>query len=225
MKNRFGLYLIMTDPVVGYAHCAQAAVDCGVRFVQLRIKNRPRREIVSIARDIRKITQKTNTLFIVNDDVEIAGEADADGVHLGQDDLSIDAAREIWKTPGKIFGLSTHNEVQAQKAVALTPDYIGIGPVFPTPTKAIADPALGIERAGRIAKTCPVPHVVLGGLNETNLDQVLSAGAVNYSAVRPVMQSRNPKNEISRLQQLWRRHYSGISSDEPPDEDRIASSP
>ncbi|MBI9020175.1 MAG: thiamine phosphate synthase [Verrucomicrobia bacterium] len=203
MKTSYGLYMVMTNPVVGYEACARAAVNCGVPFVQLRMKNASREEIVSNAWKIREITRGTNSLFIVNDDVSIAKEVDADGVHLGQSDMPLDEARKIWDAPGKIFGLSTHSEAQAEAAIAQRPDYIGIGPVFPTPTKAIADPALGIERAGAIAQATPLPHVVLGGLDETNLAEVLKAGAVNYCAVRAIMESSEPEVEIRTLQKIW----------------------
>lgn len=209
MKEIYGLYLVMTNPVVGYAACAQAAVNCGLRYVQLRMKNAPREEVVSNAWKIREVTRGTGSLFIVNDDVTIAKEVDADGVHLGQGDMPIAEARRIWDTPRKIFGLSTHSEAQAEAAIAQHPDYIGIGPVFPTPTKAIADPALGIERAGAIARATPLPHVVLGGLDETNLAEVLKAGAVNYCAVRAIMQSPEPEKVIRRLQQIWRDARTG----------------
>lgn len=206
MKTTYGLYMVMTNPVVGYEACAQAGVACGVPFIQLRMKNAARNEIVSNAWKIRKITRGTDSLFIVNDDVSIAKEVDADGVHLGQNDMSIAEARKIWDTPGKIFGLSTHSEAQAEAAIAQQPDYIGIGPIFPTPTKAIADPDLGVERAGAIAKATPLPHVVLGGIDETNLAEILRAGAVNFCAVRPIMQSRHPEKEILSFQQVWEQH-------------------
>jgi thiamine-phosphate pyrophosphorylase len=203
MKEIFGLYMVMTRPVVGYEACARAAVNCGLRYVQLRMKNAPRAEIVSNAWKIREITRGTDTLLIVNDDVEIAKEVDADGVHLGQGDMPLAEARRGWNAPGKIFGLSTHSEAQAEAAVALQPDYIGVGPVFPTPTKAIADPALGIERAGKIIKNSPLTCVALGGLDETNLAGVLKAGAVNFCAVRAIMQSPDPEKAIRALQQIW----------------------
>jgi len=206
MKTSYGLYMVMTNPMVGYEACAQAAVDCGVPFIQLRMKNASRDEIVSNAWKIREVTRGTDSLFIVNDDVSIAKEVDADGVHLGQRDMSLTEAREIWDAPGKIFGLSTHSEVQAEAAIAQKPDYIGIGPIFPTPTKAIADPDLGVERAGAIAKATPLPHVVLGGIDETNLAEILRAGAVNYCAVRAIMQSQTPEVEIRKLQQIWREN-------------------
>jgi thiamine-phosphate pyrophosphorylase len=203
MKTVYGLYVVMTNPVVGYEACAKAAVTCGVPFIQLRMKNATRDEIVSEARKVREVTRGTDSLFIVNDDVSIAKEVDADGVHLGQGDMPLAEARKIWNPPGKIFGLSTHSEAQAEAAIAQQPDYIGIGPIFPTPTKAIADPDLGVERAGAIANATPLPHVVLGGIDETNLAEILNAGAVNYCAVRAIMQSPTPEMEIRALQRIW----------------------
>lgn len=203
MKETFGLYLVMTAPVAGYEACAQAAVRCGLRYVQLRMKHAARGEIVETAKRIRAVTAGTGTRFIVNDDVEIAKEVDADGVHLGQDDMPLEQARKIWNVPGKIFGLSTHNEAQAAAAVALKPDYIGVGPVFPTPAKAVPDPDLGPERAGRIIQRSPLTCVAIGGIDETNLGDVLRAGAVNFCAVRAVMQQPDPANMIRRLQQIW----------------------
>jgi thiamine-phosphate pyrophosphorylase len=208
MKISYGLYMVMTNPVVGYEECARAGVRCGVPFIQLRMKNSPRADILEAARRVRAVTHGTDSLFIVNDDVSIAKEVDADGVHLGQNDMPIAEARKIWDAPGKIFGLSTHSEAQAEAAIAQQPDYIGIGPIFPTPTKAIADPDLGIERAGAIAKSTPLPHVVLGGIDETNLAEVLKAGAVNYCAVRAIMQSQTPDAEIIKLQNIWNKIVS-----------------
>jgi thiamine-phosphate pyrophosphorylase len=204
MKEKFGLYMVMTDPVGGYEACAQAAVNCGLRYVQLRMKNASRTAILAEAGKVRAVTAGTQTLFIMNDDVELAWAADADGVHLGQGDMPLDEARKLWNAPGKIFGLSTHSEAQELAARALHPDYIGVGPVFPTPTKAIADPALGIERAGSIIKNSPLTCVALGGLDETNLSGVLKAGAVNFCAVRAIMQSPEPEKVIRALQQVWK---------------------
>lgn len=201
--------MVMTHPVVGYEECARAGVRCGVPFIQLRMKGATREEIVSNAWKVRKVTRGTGSLFIVNDDVTIAKEVDADGVHLGQGDMPLAEAREFWNTPGKIFGLSTHSEAQAEAAITQKPDYIGIGPIFPTPTKAIADPDLGVARAGAIAKTTPLPHVVLGGIDETNLEEILRAGAVNYCAVRAIMQSPTPETEMIKLQKIWKEIVSG----------------
>jgi thiamine-phosphate pyrophosphorylase len=209
MAEIFGLYLVLTDPVTGYEACAEAAVDTGVRYVQLRMKKRPAREVLEMARRLRRITTGSGTRFIVNDDVEIAAEAEADGVHLGQDDMSITEARRRWPPAGKIFGLSTHNLEQERLARALAPDYIGVGPVFPTPTKEKTDPTLGLERMGRIVRGSPLTTVAIGGINRENLAEVLRQGAVNYCVVRAVNQSPDPKSAILSLQEIWRERGGG----------------
>jgi thiamine-phosphate pyrophosphorylase len=204
MRDVFGLYLVLTNPVTGYERCAEAAVETGVKYLQLRMKKHPPGEVLEMARRLRRITAGSSTLFIVNDDVNIAREADADGVHLGQNDLTIAEARKLWPEPGKIFGLSTHNEDQEMRARALAPDYIGVGPVFLTPAKENPDPVLGPERMGRIIRNSPLTAVAIGGINAGNLPEVLSHGAANYSVVRAVTQSCDPKTAILRLQEIWR---------------------
>ena len=200
----FGLYLVLTEPVAGYEACTQAAVDTGVRYVQLRMKKKPRREVLDMALRLRRITAGSGTLMIVNDDVEVAAQADADGVHLGQADMSLTEARERWPQPGKIFGLSTHNEDQERRARDLAPDYIGVGPVFPTPTKDQPDPTLGPERMGRIVRESPLTTVAIGGIDRRNLPEVLRQGAVNYCVVRAVNLDPDPKSAILALQEIWR---------------------
>ncbi|MEA1927858.1 MAG: thiamine phosphate synthase [Candidatus Auribacterota bacterium] len=200
----FGLYAILTDPVVGYEACARAVVFEGVRYLQLRMKGADRAEVLRTARTIREITRGTHTRFIVNDDPLIAMEVDADGVHLGQSDMSLLEARALWDKPGKIFGLSTHNEAQEINARDLQPDYIGVGPVFPTPTKVIPDPDLGLELMGRIIRKSPLPAVAIGGINEENLPDVLVRGVVNFASVRPIMSSTDPRGVIRSLMDIWK---------------------
>jgi len=205
MGDAFGLYLVMTDPVAGYEACAAAAVRCGVRYLQLRMKEAPRDAVLETALRVREITLGSDTLFIVNDDVTIARDVDADGVHLGQRDLSLDEARRLWPAPGKRFGLSTHNERQALLASRLSPDYIGVGPVFATPTKAVPDPVLGLERMASIVRSSPVAAVVLGGIDGGNLAEVLRRGARNFCVMRAVNRRPDPETAIRELQCIWRQ--------------------
>ena len=206
MNEIFGLYLVMTDPVVGYERCAKAAVEQKVRYLQLRMKDRPRPEVVEMGRRIRQVTSGSHTRFIVNDDVDIAREVDADGVHLGQDDMPVKEARRRWTAPGKIFGLSTHNEEQAIDARAIKPDYIGVGPVHSTPTKEIPDPTVGLMRMEKMIRLAPMTTVAIGGINAGNLAEVLHHGAMNYAVVRAVCQSDDPGSAIAKLQDIWREH-------------------
>lgn len=206
MKEHFGLYLILTDPTAGYETCAKAAAAENIRYLQLRMKNSSRTDVINMARRIRAITAGTETRFIINDDLETAMACDADGVHLGQDDLSLEQARAAWNTPGKIFGLSTHSMEQAEQAAALKPDYIGIGPVFPTATKTDTGPEVGPEETGRIARTVPLPSVAIGGINAANLPEVLQAGARNYCVISAVNASPDPRAAIRSLQTIWTKH-------------------
>lgn len=194
----FGLYLVITNPVVGYARCAEAAVRAGISFVQLRMKHATREEIVKEGLAMRKVTAGTKTRLIVNDDPSIAVEVGADGVHLGQSDMPIQEARA--KFPElKIFGMSTHNFAQAKAAEALHPDYIGVGPIYATPTKEIPDPTVGVEEAGRIIASVKVPALAIGGVNKENLPLLRAVGVQNYAVVRAVCQSEDPYSRILEL--------------------------
>lgn len=207
MKEQFGIYLILTAPVTGYVTCARAAVACGVRYLQLRMKNETPEIMLDTAHKIKEITASSDTRFIMNDDLDIAIKCDADGVHLGQDDLSITEARNRWNNPEKLFGLSTHSMEQALEAEKVNPDYIGIGPVFPTPTKTDAGPSLGIKEAGRIASAIPLTSVAIGGINAENLPALLNAGSKNYCVVRAVNDAPDPAEAITALQKVWKNEF------------------
>jgi len=198
----FGLYLVITNPVTSYEECTEAAVRAGLRYVQLRMKKMPRDMILAVAENMRSITHGTGTRLIINDDPSIATECVADGVHLGQDDMPLPEARRLYPSL-QIFGLSTHNPMQAQAAVAQAPDYCGVGPVFATPTKEIPDPSLGPRLAGEIIRAAPFTTVAIGGINETNMRDVCMAGAINFAVVRPVCLSPTPFDAIRRLQDVW----------------------
>ena len=195
----FGFYLVMTNPVVGYERCCEAAVRTGVRMVQLRMKDAPRAEIVAVARRLRQITRGTETKFIVNDDPSIAAEVGADGVHVGQDDMSVAEVRARYPSL-KIVGLSTHSPAQALAAIPQKPDYIGVGPVWATPTKDIPDPTLGVATALEMVRSVPFPAVCIGGIDEPRLRELTAAGAPNCAVVRAVCAADDPSAAIKRLQ-------------------------
>ncbi len=203
-ENAFGLYLVITNPLTSYESVAEAAVKAKLRYIQLRMKHVTREEILEKAHALRAITRGTETRFIVNDDPEIAVACEADGVHLGQDDMPLPEARLRYPSL-KIFGLSTHSYAQMEAAKAVMPDYAGVGPVYATPTKDIPDPTLGPIEAGRIVQASPWPTVAIGGIDEARLPEVLRAGAINFSVVRAVCQSPTPYDAIRRLQDLWMR--------------------
>jgi thiamine-phosphate pyrophosphorylase len=202
MKNNFGLYLILSHPALGYAAVAEAAVECGVRYLQLRMKHEAHADILATARRIRDITRGTETRFIMNDDLETAMEVDADGIHLGQDDLSIGQARKRWSAE-KVYGLSTHSVRQAEAAERLSPNYIGIGPAFSTPTKPEAGPGLGPEEIARIDRRTGLTSVAIGGITAKNLPELLEAGISNFCVIGAVNNSPDPKAAIQKLQDIW----------------------
>lgn len=200
MKDPFGLYLVVTDPVAGYAACTSAAVEHGLRYVQLRMKNRPREEVMRVGLEMRAITRGTQTRFIVNDDLDVARAVDADGLHLGQTDLRISDARKLWtNSESKIFGLSTHNEAQARAAIVEAPDYIGVGPVYATPTKQVADAVLGLKRAAAIIRDSELTCVAIGGIDWNRLRDVRAAGIENFAVVRYVCNHPRPSEAIREL--------------------------
>ena len=200
----FGFYLVITNPVVGYARCAEAAVRAGVKIIQLRMKHASREDILREAREMRKVTAGTGTAFIVNDDPSIAAEAEADGVHVGQDDMPPAEVRRRY--PGlKIVGLSTHNLAQVAASRTQPIDYIGVGPVYATPTKDIPDPTLGLETMGAMIAAAAHPAVAIGGIDATRLQDVLSAGARNWAVVRAVCRSDDPYAAIMELQNVAAR--------------------
>lgn len=207
MNAPFGLYLVITDPATSYERCAEAAVRAGTRFVQLRMKRAPRERVVETAKNLRAITAGTDTFFIVNDDPEIAAEVGADGVHLGQDDMPLPVARERFPSL-KIFGLSTHSPAQVATARAVAPDYIGVGPVYATPTKEIPDATLGLAVMREMIAAAPCPAVAIGGIDASRLPDVLAAGAENFSVVRAVCGSADPDAAIRRLQEIWEKARS-----------------
>lgn len=194
----FGFYLVITNPVSGYAKCCEAAVKAGVKMVQLRMKKAPRADIVREGRELRRITLGTATRFIVNDDPEIAAEVGADGVHVGQDDMRVKDVRQKYPML-KIVGLSTHNLAQAQASLAEAPDYIGTGPCWATPTKDIPDPTLGLITAAQMHRLVPYPAVAIGGIDSSNLPQVIKAGIKNWAVVRAVCQASDPYAAIRGL--------------------------
>ena len=197
----FGFYLVITNPVVGYAKCAEAAVRAGVKIIQLRMKHAARDEILREAREMRRVTAGTETLFIVNDDPSIAAEAEADGVHVGQDDMPPAEVRARYPSL-KIVGLSTHNPAQVAASRAQPIDYIGVGPVYATPTKDIPDPTLGLETMRTMIDAAAHPAVAIGGIDATRLADVLAAGARNWAVVRAVCQSPDPYTAIRNLQAI-----------------------
>ncbi|MEJ2356446.1 MAG: thiamine phosphate synthase, partial [candidate division WOR-3 bacterium] len=156
MRYPFGAYVITSKD---HVKIAGEACKGGARIIQYRDKSSSRQDMLEIADKIRKITKKSGSLFIINDFIDIARMSGADGVHLGQDDIPIQRAREI--TPeGFIIGISTHSLEQAKEAEEKGADYIGIGPVFSTPTKENYTP-IGLSTVEEVLRSVNIPVVAI----------------------------------------------------------------
>lgn len=184
----FGAYVITS---ADHIRIARDACSGGARILQYRDKSIDARSLLRTAREIRKITRDHGTLLIVNDRIDIALMAEADGIHLGQTDMPQAEVRKI-VPPHLIVGVSTHSLEQALKAQGEGADYIGIGPVFATPTKADYPP-IGIETLRRVARAVTVPFVAIGGITLTNMDQIKATGARNVAMVREFQQSTSQR--------------------------------
>ncbi len=174
---------------------AKKACEAGARIIQYRDKHSTRKEMAAIARKIREYTYDSETLFVINDYIDVAMIVGADGVHLGQDDISIEDARKI-VPENFIIGISTHSLEQALEAERAGADYIGIGPVFATPTKEDYIP-IGIETVKAVSETVNIPFVAIGGLNLQNIHLLRDNGAFNVAMVREYQ-----RNTISVIKEI-----------------------
>ena len=174
-----------------------SALSGGVDIVQLREKTMPAKKILSLGKKIKELCQQFNATFIINDRIDIAALLKADGVHLGQDDLDIKSAREILGE-NAIIGISTHAPEQAQKAEIEGADYIGVGPIFETPTKAGRIP-VGLEYAKWVAQNIKTPAFAIGGIDEENCDKVLQTGIKKLAVVRAIINSKSPKTAAEKI--------------------------
>jgi thiamine-phosphate pyrophosphorylase len=177
----------------------RAALSGGVDIVQLREKSLPRREIELAALTFRRLCATYSALFIVNDDPDLARACRADGVHLGQDDMSVAEAREILGSD-VIIGLSTHTREQIAAAGGESSgvDYISVGPIWETPTKA-GRPAVGLELISHAARNAGHPFFAIGGIDPANAGEVVRAGAQRLCVVRAIRDAEDPAAVAERL--------------------------
>ncbi|MBI1976658.1 MAG: thiamine phosphate synthase [Candidatus Omnitrophica bacterium] len=186
-----------------FLETAELAINGGADVIQLRDKEAATREFIKEGTSLRELTRRRGVLLIVNDRVEAAAALNADGVHLGQDDLPIEAARKILGH-GKIIGKSTHSLEQALEAEREGADYIGVGPVFATPTKPLY-PAVGLGLVSEVSRRIKIPFVAIGGVGLENIRQVLDSGAVNIAVVRSVVGAEDIEQSARELKKiiLW----------------------
>lgn len=154
----------------------------GARLIQLRDKDASARELLDAARKCLTLTRAAGAKLIINDRVDVALTAEADGVHLGQDDLTVEEAREILGEE-KIIGVSTHSLDQFHAALESSANYIAVGPVFPTKTKENSDPVVGLELVREAKKLADRPIVAIGGITVERAAEVLAAGADSVAVI------------------------------------------
>ncbi len=210
MRNRIiipeGIYGITGD---NFAHgrsnleCVKAMIEGGIKIIQYRDKTKSIKEKTKEAREIRELCKKHGVIFIVNDHVDIALLVDADGVHIGQDDMNPADVRKLIGDD-KIIGLSTHSEEQGMKAF-LDPDvdYIGVGPIFPTTTKDTAP--VGLEYLEYAVKNLHLPFTAIGGIKEHNIHEIISRGAKNICLVSDIVGALDIAEKVKYLQSLMNK--------------------
>ncbi len=187
--NRSLTYLV-TSPRENLLTVVEAALQGGITLVQYRDKHTDDHIRIQLAQDLKNLCHRYGALFLVNDRVDLALAVDADGVHLGQTDLPIEVTRRLLGGD-RIIGRSTTNPEEMQRAIAEGADYIGVGPVYSTPTKP-DKVAAGLDYVRYAAEHAPVPWYAIGGINTDNLDEVLQAGAERVAVVRAIIEAENP---------------------------------
>ena len=175
---------------------ARGCIKAGVKIIQLRDKTEDVRGFYRNALLIREIT-KGKALFIINDRSDIAKLVNADGLHIGQDDLPVQAVRRLLD-PGKIIGKSCHSLKQAILAQKEGAGYLSIGPIFTTPTKPNY-PAVGLKLLKSVQKKIKIPVIAIGGIDKNNIGLVRAAGAKNIAVVRAICEARNIEKAITDL--------------------------
>ena len=171
----------------------------GARIIQLREKDYGKGALYRLALAFREITAKAGVLLIINDHVDIALAAEADGVHVGREDLPVAAARRI--APGLIIGASSHSLEEALEAERAGADYVNIGPIFPTQTKAGVTRVLGPGAIAGIAPHLGIPFTVMGGISGANIDQVVAAGARRVAVVTAITQAGDIAGAVASLRE------------------------
>ena len=197
-----GFYFITDSKLskAGNISDVKNAVAAGVEVVQLREKNISTKAFYLEALELRQLC--ANTLLIINDRVDVALAVDADGVHLGQDDLPYYAARKLLGA-NKIIGITVHDVEEAKEAAKMGADYLGVSPIFATATKPDAGKPSGIMLIQEIKKVISIPLIAIGGITLSNAPEVIKAGADGLCAISAVISQSDVKQEIERFQKLF----------------------
>lgn len=187
----YSCFAAKPDPIAGILSFADQLIQSGATLIQYRDKISPPQKILSLGRELRRIT-RDHAKLIINDYPDLCLACDAHGVHLGQDDLSPAAARRIFASSKKEdlwIGLSTHNLDQVRDADAMAIDYLAVGPVFTTSSKANPDPVIGLDGVRKARQVTSKPLVAIGGITRENCRQVREAGADSVAVISDLLES------------------------------------
>jgi thiamine-phosphate pyrophosphorylase len=193
------------------ADCARNLVDAGVRLLQYRNKSASSRELFESAKKFSAQLQPQGVSFVVNDRADVAALVDADGVHVGQQDLSVESARRVMG-PSKWVGVSTHNLEQFERAAATSADYIAVGPVFSTSTKINPDPVIGIDFIRTVRTLTEKPIVAIGGITLDRAAQVIRAGADSVAVISDILLAPDPGKRARQFLEILEsaRHAAAV---------------
>ncbi len=175
-------------------------IASGVKIIQYREKSKSKKEIYEECKIIRRLTKESDVTLIVNDHISIALLIQADGIHIGQDDLPIEEVRKI--APHMIIGLSTHNKDQARQAVDKGADYIGVGPIFQTTTKQNIEKSDGLEYLKWVKENIDLPYVAIGGIKEENVSQVKENGGYCFAMISELTGADNLAKKINSIRNI-----------------------
>jgi thiamine-phosphate pyrophosphorylase len=196
------IYPITDKAVSGLSHTEQVMrlIDGGATLIQLRDKHGAPRDFLRDAEAALTIARRNNVRIIINDRADIAMATEADGVHLGQSDMPVEAARGLLGTQA-IIGFSTHNLAQVKLAVTLPADYIAFGPIFDTPTKADHEPVVGLNLLPQVKRSLGERSLIaIGGITEENLQRVFDAGADSVAVISDLL--RDPSKIAEKLKRM-----------------------
>jgi len=171
---------------ISETECAEKLAAAGVRLLQYRNKRASARELFESSKRLSALLMPQGVTFVVNDRADVALAAEASGVHVGQEDLGAEAARSVIGD-GKLLGVSTHNLEQFKQAAATSADYVAVGPVFSTSTKANPDPVVGIELIRQVRSLTDKPIVAIGGITLERAAEVIRAGADSVAVISDIL--------------------------------------
>lgn len=172
-------------------------IDAGIKVIQYREKKKSKIEKYNECLEIRKLTREKGVTFIVNDDVDIAVSVNADGIHLGQDDMPIEEVRKI--VGNMIIGISTHNREQVKDALEKKADYIGVGPIYHTKTKENLEECEGLKFLKWVSENVNIPYVAIGGIKESNINEVKENGGKCFAMISEIVGSENIYEKINSI--------------------------